>query len=229
MNDSRGNTAMVKRLILKDWYFQRWTIAGYLAAGALALVLLGTGGETSFFAGSILMITVLIALGIHLAMATVVQERTEQTLPFVMSLPISPREYTAAKVLANVLIFLIPWVALTLGTFAVIVGRVGMPHGLIPFATLVLVEIFASYCLILAVALVSESQGWTIGAIIFGNLFVQGFLYYVSHIPAIAATLKGPSILWSRPAVTLLLAEVAVILLLLGLTFWLQGRKTDFI
>jgi len=220
---------MVKRLILKDWYFQRWTIVAYLAAGALALFFLGTGGEAFFFAGSVLLLTVLIALGIHIAMVTIVQERTDQTLPFVMSLPVSPREYTTAKVLANLLIFLVPWLALSLGTFAVIAGRAGVPDGLIPFATLLLVEIFAGYCLLLAVALVSESQGWAIGAIVFGNLFFQGFMYHVSHVPSIAAAMKGDGIRWSQTAVTLLLAEFAVIVLLLGLTFFFQGRKTDFV
>jgi ABC-2 type transport system permease protein len=220
---------MVKRLILKDWYFQRWTIVAYLAAGALALTLLGTGGEAYFFAGSVLLITVLIALGIHIAMVTIVQERTDQTLPFVMSLPVSPREYTTAKILANLLIVLVPWLALSLGTFAVIAGRAGVPDGLLPFAALLLVEIFAGYCLLLAVALVGESQGWAIGAIVFGNLFFQGFMYHVSHIPSIAATMKGDGVRWSQPAVTLLLAEFAVIVLLLGLTFFFQGRKTDFL
>ena len=52
-------------------------------------------------------------------MVTVVEERNEQTLPFVMSLPISPMEYTTAKILANLLIFLVPLGALMLGSFAV--------------------------------------------------------------------------------------------------------------
>ena len=86
-----------------------------------------------------------------------------------------------------------------------------------------------SSVLILAVALVTESQGWAIGAIVFGNLLLQAVMYYVSHIPSVAAAMKGPRIVWDQPVVTLLLAEVAVILLLLGLTFWLQSRKTDFI
>lgn len=223
------NTLMVKRLILKDWYFQRWAIFGYLAAGALALFLIGTGGDASFYAGSILILTVLITVGIHLAMATIVVERSEQTLPFVMSLPISPKEYTTAKILANVLIFLIPWLALLIGSFAVIAGRPAVPDGLIPFTAIILTEIFMSYVLIVAVALVSESQGWAIGAIVFGNLLLQAAMYYVSHIPSIAAAMKGPRIVWDQPVVTLLLVEIAVILLLLGLTFWLQSRKTDFI
>jgi ABC-2 type transport system permease protein len=223
------NAFMVKKLILKDWHLLRGTLLLYLAAGAVALGLVAKGSEATFYAGSILVITVLIALGIHLAMLTVVVERTEQTLPFVMTLPISLNDYTAAKVLANLLVFLIPWTAITLGTFAVLAGRTGYPAGLIPYSLLVLMEILASYCLILAVALISESQGWTIGATVFGELALQGVMYYVSHEPAIASTMKGNRIVWSPPAVHLLLGEAATIVVLLGLTFWLQSRKTDFL
>ncbi|HVT60856.1 MAG TPA: ABC-2 transporter permease [Thermoanaerobaculia bacterium] len=223
------NYAMVKRLILKDWYFQRWAILGYLAAGALAVFLVGQGGEGSFYAGSILLLTVLITVGIHLPMTTVINERKEQTLAFVMSLPISAKEYTTAKILANVLILLIPWTAITLGSLTVIAGRAALPGGLIPLGAVVLTEILVGSCLLLAVALVSESLGWTIGAMVFANLFFQGFLYYVSHIPSIAATMKSPTAVWSSAAVTLLLAEIGAIALLLGLTFFFQSRKTDFI
>jgi ABC-2 type transport system permease protein len=223
------NTFMIKRLILKDWDLMRGTILLYLAAGAVALGLVAKGSEGTFYAGSILTITVLIALGIHLAMATVVVERTEQTLAFVMTLPISLKEYTAAKILANLLIFLIPWTAITAGTLAVLAGRAGYPAGFIPFSVLVLMEIFASYVLILAVALISESQGWTIGATVFGELALQGVLYYLSHEPTINATMKGNRIVWSPPALHLLLGEIAASVLLLGLTFWFQSRKTDFL
>jgi len=223
------NTSMVKRLILKDWYFHRWTIVGYLVAGAIGLFLLGTGGEGSFFAGSIILLTVIISLGIHLVMATVVNERTEHTLPFVMSLPISPRDYTVAKVLANLLIFLVPWTAIVFGTFAVIAGNASIPDGLIPFTALLLVELFASYTLILAVALVSESQGWTIVAMVLCNLFLQYFMYAVSHTQDIGSTMTGPSIVWSGTALTLLLVELSAIGLCLGATFFFQSRKRDFI
>jgi hypothetical protein len=223
------STFMIRRLIRKDWHLLRGTILLYLAAGAVALGLVAWGSEPTFMAGLILIITVLIALGIHLAMATVVVERTEQTLPFVMTLPVSFQEYTVAKILANLLIFLIPWTVITAGTLAMLAVRTGYPAGMIPFYLLVAMEIFASYCLVLAVALVSESQGATIGATVFGNLFLQAFLYSVSRIPAIAATLKGGRAVWSPPALYVLLGEVAVIVLLLGTTLWLQSRKTDFL
>jgi ABC-2 type transport system permease protein len=221
------NTPMVKRLILKDWYFLRVPIVGYLAAGAVSVLLMANGGEGAFFAGSVLLITVLISVGIHVAMATVVNERKEQTLPFVMSLPISYMEYTTAKILANLLIFLIPWTSLLIATLALF--TIANAGGVIPFAALLLTEIFASYCLLLAVALVTESQGWSVGAIVFGNLFLQAFMYWVSHIPSIGRTMKGHVAVWSPASVTILVVEIAVILLLLGVTFFFQGRKTDFI
>ncbi len=221
--------SMIKRLILKDWYFLRGLIAAYLAAGALALVLIAAGNEAPVYIGTILLLTVLIGLGIHLAMATVVQERTDQTLPFVMSLPISPRDYTTAKVLANVILFLIPWLTLTLGSMAVIAGRKSLQDGLIPFVAVIMGEIFVSYSLILATALVTESQAWTIGVMATLNLAFQGFLYFVSHLPSLAAVMKGDAVVWPPAALALLAAELAVILLALGLTFFFQARKTDFL
>ncbi|MEP7010254.1 MAG: ABC-2 transporter permease [Acidobacteriota bacterium] len=229
MNALAMDFQMVRRLVLKDWYFQRKPIFGYLAAGVLALALIADPNEGAFFAGSILMITVLLAVGIHLAMASVVEERKDQTLAFVMSLPISVKEYTTAKILSNLLIFLVPWLTLLIGSFVVIAVKPGLPDGLIPFTAIILLELFASSVLILSVALVSESQNWTIGAIVFGNLFFQGFLYTVSHLPSIAQTMKGSRIVWSPAALTLLVGEVAAIALMVGSTFWLQSRKTDFL
>jgi ABC-2 type transport system permease protein len=225
----RMNMLMVKRLILKDWYLQRWTIGGCVAAGLLAVALIGSGSEGLFYAGFVLLVTVLITVGINLAMATVLLERKEQTLAFVMSLPISAREYTTAKILGTLLMFLIPWVTLVVASVATILGRDTLPDGLIPVTLIILTEIFVSTCVLLGVALVSESQGWTIGTLIASNLFLNFFLYSVFHIPAIAQAAKGTAVLWSGPVTALLLGEVATIALVLVVTFVLQDRKTDFI
>jgi ABC-2 type transport system permease protein len=221
--------SMVMRLVLKDWHFQRWSIAGYLAAGGVALFLTGIGTEGSFYAGTVLLITILITVGIHLAMATVVTERTEQTLPFIMSLPISARDYTTAKILANVLIFMVPWLTLVIGTIAVIGGRSAVPDGLIPFSTVVLTEIFAAYSIVLSVAIVSESTAWTVGAMVATNLFFQFFIYSVARIPQIAREMKGDRAQWSAPVLALLGSEITLIVVLIAITFALQNRKKDFL
>lgn len=223
------NTLLIKRLILKDWHFLRVPIISYLALGAVSLILIMNGGQGAFFAGSVLLITVLISMGIHLAFATIVNERKEQTLPFIMSLPISYMEFTTAKILANLLMFLIPWAAILI--VAVTLFAIGNVGGIIPFTVLLMTEIFTSYILLLAVSLVSESQSWSIGAMVFGNLFLQAFLYGLSQNRTIGLdyTAKIHNAIWSPAAVTTLAVEIALILLMLGLTFFFQARKTDFI
>jgi ABC-2 type transport system permease protein len=218
---------VVKHLILKDWYFQRWAIAAYLAFGALSLFLVAMNTQASLYAGSVLLLTTMITLGVHLAIATVVGERTEHTLPFIMSLPISPTDYTTAKIAANLSIFLVPWVALTLGVLGVLGS--GATGGLVPLAAIVMAEMVTSYCLLLAVAIITESLGWTIGVMMVANLFLQGFLYYVSHLPSIASGMKGGSAVWDLTVFTLLTTEAALAVLFVGLAFLFQARKRDFV
>ena len=223
------NASIVRHLILKDWYFQRVSIVGYIAVGAIALALIRFGGEAAFYAGSVLLITVLIAVGIQLVIMTVIQERTQKTLAFVMSLPISTMEYTTAKILANLLIFLVPWATAVVASFVVIAGRDAIPNGLIPFTAVVLTEILVAYCLLLGVALVSESEGWTIVTMVACNLFFQFFLYWISHVPAVDRDMEAATAVWSPPLVGTLSAELVLLIVIVGLTFLFQSRKTDFI
>jgi ABC-2 type transport system permease protein len=223
------NAHVVKRLILKDWYFQRRPIGIYTAGGLLGLGVVALGTGWSFYAGTVLLITFMITIGIHLAIVTVVQERTEHTLPFLMTLPISPKEYTAAKVLANLSIFLVPWLILTAGAALLLTAGGARSAALIPLATLALTYILASYILVLTVAIVTESQGWTLCAMGATNLFLQFFLYWVSHLPSIERGMKGRGAVWDATALALLGAELAAMAVLLGLAFVFQARKRDFI
>src|ERR1700678_1720248 len=95
------NYSMIRILILKDWYLQRWSVLASLLGGLIALGIVCLGGNAAFMVGLVLLITALIAVGAQLAVTTMVNERKEQTLPFVMSLPISYREYTSAKLLGT--------------------------------------------------------------------------------------------------------------------------------
>jgi ABC-2 type transport system permease protein len=221
--------SMIQTLIWKDWTFQRVPIAICLAAGLIALYLIGSGGKGSFYLGSTLLISVVIGLGIQLAMATVVEERTQGTLPFLLSLPVSPRDYTVAKLIANMVIFIAPWTLLLLATLGVIASNASLPDGLIPYAVLLMGEMFVGYVIVLAVAIVSESQAWAIGAIVATNLLFQGCLYGFSNLPGLAGTLERDAIHWSPLVFAILGGELVVVVGLLALTLFLQGRKTHFL
>jgi ABC-2 type transport system permease protein len=223
------NYSMVKRLILKDWYLQRKLILGALIGGAVSLGIIMVGGKAAFLVGLVLLLTVLIACGAMVAMSTTVQERKDQTLAFVMSLPISYREYTTAKLLGNLLIFMIPWLALVLGSLGLFLVPHGIPHGLLPFTAIMSTEILLSTCLIVTVAIVTESQTWCIAAILVGDLAINIVGYYVAHIPSIAQGMPGSTVRWTSTASTLLVLEFAMIVLLFAGTFFLQSRKRDFL
>lgn len=223
------NLSMVKHLILKDWYLQRRLILLSLAGGALSLAIIVFGGKAGGMVGLILLISVLIAIGAMLTTNLTVLERKDQTLPFVMALPISYREYTTAKIFGILLIFLIPWSAFMAGSLAILIFAPPATHGLVPFVSIMGMEILVSTCLIAAVGLVTESQGWTISIIMVGNLAFNVVGYLIAHVPSIAQEMSSMTLQWSPAAVSILLAEFAAIGLMLGSTFYLQSRKRDFV
>ncbi len=222
------NYAMVKRLILKDWYLQRWTILGCLAGGVASLGVIATGNKGGFYIGLLLLITALIVIGAQVAGSTIVSERKDQTLAFVMSLPISYKEYTVSKIVGNLLIFLTAWIPMLVASLALLLYA-PKTHGLVPFTAIMATEILVSTCFIIAVSVITESQAWMIAAIMIGNIALNIVGYLVAHVPSIERGMEGSSIQWTPAASALLFAEFAIIALMIGGTFFLQSRKKDFL
>ena len=136
------NRSIVRQLVMKDLEIMKIPVLCWWAGAIAAVVLVVLGGEVVGLYGSILFITGMAGAGIHAVMQTVVEERREQTLAFVMSLPITVREYTSAKLIANLAMFGAVWLTLSVASFVIFVGEEGMPDGTIPFVTIVLVGIF---------------------------------------------------------------------------------------
>jgi hypothetical protein len=220
---------MIQRLILKDWFLHRWGILGSLAGVAAALAIVIFCGTAGFYLGLTLLITVLVVVSAQLAIASSVTERKEQTLAFIMSLPISYREYTTAKILSNLLIFLLPWTLVSLASGAILLLAPGASQGLFPFTVIMCIEILLNSCLVSCVAITTESQGWTTTAIIAANVAVNIVGYMIAHIPAIGAGLGKHSILWTNAATMCVLVELALIVLLFAGTYYVQSRKPDYL
>lgn len=184
--------------------------------------------QIALILGIIVLVTILIGMG-ALVMMSPIAERRQQTLPFVMSLPISYREYTTAKILGSLLIFLMPWTAIVGAMLGTILLAPGFPHGLIPFVVIMSVEILMSTCLITVVAVTTESQGWTVGITQVGALSLNGIGWWIVRFPDIGGTMKDATVRWSSTATVLLAAEFAAIALMIAITFFIQSRKNDFI
>jgi ABC-2 type transport system permease protein len=219
----------VQQLILKDWRLHRPHIILSIVGGGLALAILQLGGEAKFVVGSVWFFVALIVFGCMLPLSNIVNERKKQNLPFLMSLPISSVQYTTAKLVSTVGIFLVPWLALVIAALWLIWGRGILPNGAIPVALMLVTLPFIGFCLIAATALVGESEGWSIAATVVCNSSYGLVWYFITQVPALTNDLKSRVVVWSPAALAVLGGEFALIALILGLTFYLQSRKREFV
>ena len=221
--------SIVGQLILKDLRLQREAILFAMAGGAIGLAIFQQGGQTLMIVGAICFFVAIVVAACMLPVAAIVNERKKQHLAFLMSLPVSPMQYTAAKLLSMVAMFLIPWLAMVAAAVLVIETRGLVPRGLIPLTVIYLLLPFVGFTLIAAAALVGESESWGIAATVVCNTSYSLAWFFLTQIPGLMADVGKPAPVWSRTALSLVGGEVAVILLVLALTFFLQSRKRDFI
>jgi ABC-2 type transport system permease protein len=223
------NRSVVQTLILSDWHRHRFPTFFCIASGGLALALIQVGGELPFIFGTTWFFTGLIVLGCMLPGTNVINERKKQTLPFLMSLPISIVQFTTAKLVSTVGIFLVPWLTLVVAAVSFIAARQGLPDGMIPEVLALAALPLVGFCLITGVALVGESEGAMVATIVASNSSYGFSWYLMVRNPVIRADMQKPAIVWSKEILTVLGVEFAVIVLILGLTFYLQSRKRDFV
>jgi ABC-2 type transport system permease protein len=221
------NRALIARLILKDWYLSRLLLVLIAGGGTLSIGLLYLRREDTGTIGLLSALITSVLLSILLPMQTVVNERKQHNLAFVMSLPISPMEYTAAKVVGNLSAFLVLWAAIAIGVLGTL-ARTGVFGGLIPFGMVVALAPFVVFCLLLAVAIVVESEMWAVVTMGATNVSYS-FWFLLMKIPGLPEQLKSPVAIWSRPILWILAGQLTVIVVALGLTFYLQSRKRDFV
>lgn len=224
------NIAIVNRLIWKDWCLNKAGILASLIGGVVTLALVAAMhvSQIAVILGVIVEVTILIGMG-AMVMISAASERRQLTLPFVMSLPITYREYTISKIVGGMLIFLVLWVPLVAAAVTTILLTSGFPHGMIPFVLIMAVETLMSTCLITAVAVTTESQGWTVAAAQVGAISLNGIGWSIVQLPEIGGLMRSATVRWNGTATALLMAELAVIVLMLAVTFLVQSRKRAFI
>ena len=221
--------SVVRILIRHDWERHRFQTLVAVACGAVGLGLFQVGGEIPAILGVLWFFTSLIVLGCMLPISNVVNERKKQTLPFLMSLPLSVTQFTTAKLVSTVGIYMVPWLTLVAAAEAFVIGHPGIPNGLIPTVLILSLHTFLGFCLIASVAMVSESEGWTIAATVVANS-TYGFSWYLLiRNNAIREGIKAASPVWGPEVLTVLACESAAAVTLLGLTLYLQSRKRDFV
>jgi hypothetical protein len=111
-----------------------------------------------------------------------------------------------------------------IGTFA------GTPFaGLIPVTLIVALWPLVAFSVLLGVAIVVESEFWAIVTMSIFNISYTFTWYFLIRIPGIRDNMKSAVPVWSDTVQGILASEIAVVILALGLTIWLQSKKRSFI
>ncbi|MEO6011889.1 MAG: hypothetical protein ABIU38_27855 [Vicinamibacteraceae bacterium] len=218
---------MVPRLVLKDLYLTRWMVAGSMAGGVVGIAMLPFGAVAAYVGGVSLLCT-LVILNITVVMSAVVQERKDKVLLFVLSLPVSAAQQTQAKALATTIAFVVPWLLLTAAA-AVVIEASGVPNGILPFLVTVLVYLLAYHWVLLAVALVTESNSWPATVITVGNISVNFLIPYLLGWPSVYRHMKGSAAIWTSDLLALIGVELLVGIVALGLAIVWRTRRPDVI
>ena len=180
--------------------------------------------------GAVWFFIALIVLGSMLPSSNVINERKKQNLAFLMSLPVSATQYAMAKLVSTLghLPGTVDYVG-DRGSRPICSRRPEVPHGIIPVMLILFGLPLVGFCVIAGAALVSETEGWTIAATIVCNSSYGVGWYLIIRNPAINSNLKSPVPVWNSPVLTILGGEIAAIVLTLGITFFLQSRKREFV
>lgn len=222
------NYAMIRRLICKEWYFSSWAVLAVFLLGVLGLAIVWLGGGWVRIVGSVALNCGLVML-VYLPALTIISERNDQTLAFLMSLPISAREYTAAKVFGSLLIFIVPWALLMGASALAILGSEDIPDAAFPAMVCLVAMVFFFFVLNLGVSIVSESSGISMAVITAGQVLFWFAFSMATQLPGLLVGQPGVQGGWTTfNLATLIVAAVSTPLILIA-TFYLQSRKTDFI
>ena len=222
------NIDMLKKLILKDWHLFELYLIGYIVAGLFAIWLLTVPSKIVFNLGSVLLITVLIGVACHLVIWSVVIEKKEYRLSFIMSLPIDAMDYAMSKLYGGLLLFLIPWVVLFVVT-ATVIHFSHLPDGLLPFTAIMFMESLAAYTLLTAVAVITLSEAWTIVVMVGQNMMFSVFMMLVSSHSDIGPHIQGEIAQWTPAAINVLQGELFFIVIVLAVATMIKARNKCFL
>ncbi len=227
-------TSVVSHLVAKDLRLNSRIILAFCLVSLAFVAILSLLWDHVPFAvlanfGFILLVGPAGTCGIVVLMKTNVLEKEKSTQAFIMSLPITVREFTRAKLWVNLPVFGLFWAAITAAGFYFAFGRGLFPLGAVPFVTMVFLGGFVAYSCILAVSLLSQSLGITVLCIALFEAATSGYLWIVVFLKPIAQHIWDKQPVWNETAIAIVAAQVLVAVSAIAVTVLIQNTKRDFI
>lgn len=212
-------------LVRKDLYLQRGIMIATVITCLLAVVLTSLG-KVGLAVGGVLFLTADIASGIFIAMYCLQAERKSLSHLFALSLPISGFRYDLSKLVSGYLAYGIPWLVLT-GIAASLFLLPGQDRGMIVYVLLLQMFVLALFSVMLAVLFAVKSELMSAAVIVVVNICFSLFVVDL-NLPQNAQPMHGPTLVFTRFAITALCADAAVMALALSFALVLLSRRRDY-
>ena len=221
------NTSVVAKLIKKDLDLSIWPVLGCLALvffGA-GVIFVGTTRQTFVF-GTMVMGPILVAA--LMANALLVNERRDQTLAFIMSLPVTNMDYTWAKLGYALPVYFIIW-GLSFALIEALIVISPAPPAVIAAFALLYGGTMCVAVLTIAVALATGSRRLT-SAVTGGSGMLVGLgVAIFGRASGLAQGLSNKSFHWTPEVIGSLGGEALLAALMLAVLLYVQAHKTDFV
>jgi len=219
--------SIVGQLVLKDLRLASPIVAGTLVLGVLSLAL-SPWSAVAFFVGGSTLIVALILLNIMLVTASLMSERKEKIRVFLLSMPLSTTQYFVSKLLSSLIAYLVPAALLTIGGVLLLLAT-PLPNGFIPLFVATSVHCLLYFCVFLAFALVTESQGWITTVIICGNVSISFVIPGLINLSSLGPRLPAEAVVWGSDVVALIGVELVIAVAALAISFVVNSKKTEFV
>jgi len=219
--------SIVLQLVMKDLRLASPVVAGSLILGVLSLAV-SPWNAVAFFVGGSALVVALVLLNIMLVTSSLMSERKEKIRVFMLSMPVSTTQYNVSKLLSSLIAYLVPAVLLTLGGVVLLLVT-PLPNGFIPLFVATSVHCLFYFCVFLAFALVTDSQGWITTVIVCGNVSLSFLIPGLINLSSVGPNLPTEAIVWGTDVVTLMTVELVLAAAAVAISFVVNSRKTEFV
>ena len=223
------NLKMIRILFLKDLFLSRWILFAYLIGGLASCAIGAIPNPTMGFISLILIVTVAVGAGMYLLGDLLIGEGSENTRSFIMSLPVSLRDYSLAKISVVLTVFMIPWVMMLAFSIFMIVVLPGEKLGAIPLTIVIFLELLAAFTVQLVAAAITESLGWTISVMVGCNVFFNVFLMTLMSRPEVSESAKSEVLSWPTFLAQVAGFELLIVVVAIAVAIIFQSRKRDLV
>ena len=222
------NISMIKALILKDWHLYKTYIMGYILLGIIASVLMAMPSVTAYYTGQVLLATVLIGSSAHLSISSVVTEKKEYQLSFIMGLPINVTDYVTSKMIGGLVIYGTCWLAVV-AALVLVIDNSALANGLLPIVIVCCLEILVATALLLSIGILSGSEPVTIISMVVLNLLFNVFLFVMARLPEIGGNLGAEVASFTFTFYTIVSIEIVTIAAIALATIGIKSRQVCFL